>query len=444
MFKISKYLITQQLPTDQAKTLYYSTRTGQMVAMRTEITEHINSKQWHLLSTNELLQLTRNEILVPEDEDELSEIMAYDRYTESSREVLGVTIQPTANCQLGCHYCGQVHSKNKMTDEVMLKTITRIKNIIEAEKYRDLKITWYGGEPLMALALIERFYDQIKSYCVETNINYDSDIITNGLLLKPDYFKKLMEFEVRAIQVTIDGPKSTHDQRRITKGGKGTYDVIMANLKNCLNSEEFETYKPSILLRINIDSTNYGEVDNLIELLKEEGIFNKVNVHFAPVVEWGDNNADKLSLTKQQFAEKEIDWMISLYQNGKMPQELIPDRKSYSCMVDDINSEAYDAYGNVYPCYEFPYTPMYQTDDCIEGNVLEDTDFKDKRPAKIRSFKETLPEREYSYCIDCNLLPVCHGSCPKIWMQGGNACPTFKYNIKDRMLLQYVTLNNKP
>lgn len=442
MFKLSKYLEIHPLPNDEPKSLFYSTKTGEISLMSSHLINYIESKEWENITTTELLELTRCEILVCEDENELETILSFDSYSEDYKEALGVTIQPTANCQLGCHYCGQSHSKNKMTDLVVQKTLERIKHILISQKYEKLNITWYGGEPLLALSLIESFYSDIFNFCIDNNIKYNSDIITNGLLLKPEYFEKLMKSNVSSIQVTIDGPKETHDKRRITKGGKGTFDVIMNNLKSIVHSNIFEEYKPSILLRINIDSTNYEEVPKLIELFKSENIFEKINIHFAPIVEWGDNKADHTSLTKEQFAEKEIDWFIELYQNGKTTSELIPGRKTYSCMVDDKNSEAYDAFGNIFPCYEYPYTAIYQNDDCIEGRVLDDVKFEDKKLAKIRSFKENLHKREYSYCIDCKFLPVCHGSCPKVWMQGGNACPTFKYNIKDRMLLHYLTLKN--
>lgn len=224
MFTFSKYLVTQELPNDNSKTLFYSTRTGEIVLMPSNIIEKINQKKWGEISFEELKQLTRCEIIVPVDENELETILSFDAHSEDFKDALGVTIQPTANCQLGCHYCGQEHTDKKMSDEVVKKTILRIKDILIKEKYSKLNITWYGGEPLLALSLIERFYKDILDFCLKHHIEYNSDIITNGLLLKPEYFEKLIKANVTHIQVTIDGPKETHDKRRITKGGKGTFD----------------------------------------------------------------------------------------------------------------------------------------------------------------------------------------------------------------------------
>lgn len=44
-------------------------------------------------------------MLVPKDEDELDTILSRRKSSENFKENLGVTIQPTVNCQLGYHYC---------------------------------------------------------------------------------------------------------------------------------------------------------------------------------------------------------------------------------------------------------------------------------------------------------------------------------------------------
>lgn len=141
MFILSKYLITHELPNDKTKTLFYSTRTGELVLMSSDIIEKIKHKKWGELSFQELKQLTRCEIIVHKDENELETILSFDAYSEDIKETLGTTIQPTANCQLACHYCGQEHSNKKMSDEVVQKTITRIKDILIKEKYSKLNIT---------------------------------------------------------------------------------------------------------------------------------------------------------------------------------------------------------------------------------------------------------------------------------------------------------------
>lgn len=176
MFTLSRYLITQEMPNDATKTLFYSTRTGEIVLMSTSVIDKVKEKRWSDLSFSELKQLTRCEMIVTEDENELASVQLFRTYSESVKETLGITIQPTANCQLGCHYCGQEHSNIKMSDDIVQKTIKRIKETLISEKYQHLAVTWYGGEPLMAIDLIEKFHEDIYQFCIDNQVGYKSDM----------------------------------------------------------------------------------------------------------------------------------------------------------------------------------------------------------------------------------------------------------------------------
>lgn len=43
MFTLSRYLITQEMPNDATKTLFYSTRTGEIVLMSTSIINRVRA-----------------------------------------------------------------------------------------------------------------------------------------------------------------------------------------------------------------------------------------------------------------------------------------------------------------------------------------------------------------------------------------------------------------
>ena len=40
-------------------------------------------------------------------------------------------------------------------------------------------------------------------------------------------------------------------------------------------------------------------------------------------------------------------------------------------------------------------------------------------------------------CNTCTMLPVCGGACPKSWQEGNAACPSNKFNIKEKLALNY-------
>ena len=114
----------------------------------------------------------------------------------------------------------------------------------------NFSVTWYGGEPLLAMDVIERLSKEFIEICDKNEIYYSASIITNGYLLTPAIAKKLIDLKIEFMQITIDGSKETHDKRRILANGKGTFDKIISNLKECsLNM-------PNTALRINTDKKN--------------------------------------------------------------------------------------------------------------------------------------------------------------------------------------------
>jgi uncharacterized protein len=42
------------------------------------------------------------------------------------------------------------------------------------------------------------------------------------------------------------------------------------------------------------------------------------------------------------------------------------------------------------------------------------------------------------------MLPVCGGSCPKLWREGYVPCPSFKYNWEDRLDIAARRLGYQP
>ena len=98
--------------------------------------------------------------------------------------IVHLTIATTLACNFNCPYCFEKHcnDNNKMSIETQNKLIEFIKNLLIKSEKKQLKIVWFGGEPLLAIDIIENISKQIIPFCDENNIIYNSDIITNGYL----------------------------------------------------------------------------------------------------------------------------------------------------------------------------------------------------------------------------------------------------------------------
>jgi uncharacterized protein len=305
-----------------------------------------------------------------------------------------------------------------------------------------LSITWYGGEPLTGYSSILKASEALIGLAERNKIHYVSDMITNGLSLKPSLFKELVvKCKVTNYQITIDGVAEAHDKRRITKEGHPTFDIITRNIINVVNTDLYESHHCHISIRVNIDKTNHQFVEPLIDFINDHDLNSKVSMYFAPIVDFGGNDAGKEALEKNFFAEKEVEWLLKCYEYN-IPVKTLPSRSYSVCMVENENSEVLDAFGNIYACWEFPYSETYGQGESLIGNLFFPKESYNKS-ATLRDWNQTLKEGK-TWCKTCKHLPVCGGGCPKSWHEGTPACPPFKFNYKDRLLLDYyMRRNNK-
>jgi uncharacterized protein len=260
-------------------------------------------------------------------------------------------------------------------------------------------------------------------------------MLTNVLILKPNLFKELVEeCKVTRYQITIDGTAESHDQRRVTKTGDPTFELIMKNIVDVTNTKEYFDNNCHISIRVNIDKTNYKYVDPLIDVIKNNGLQGKVSMYFAPIVDFGGNDAGKDSLKKDSFAEMEIEWLLKCFENN-IGLNVMPNRVYSVCMVENKDSEVFDAFGNIYSCWEFPYSEKYSQGESLIGNLFNPKETYNEN-ATLRNWSDTVRSGK-TWCKTCNHLPICGGGCPKSWEEGTPACPPFKSNFKDKLLLDY-------
>ncbi|TPG82085.1 radical SAM protein [Brevibacillus laterosporus] len=153
---------------------------------------------------------------------------------------LGVvfSVCTTYMCNLRCPYCFQGHDIHKinhsLSQEEMDNMFFAIDRILETEKARGRfqnaqhTMLLYGGEPLLPTS--KKTVHEVVRRGIE-EYGFRSYAITNGTFLHEflDFFeqyKSMWDF----FQISIDGPKHIHDQRRVTAGGQGTFDKIVSNI----------------------------------------------------------------------------------------------------------------------------------------------------------------------------------------------------------------------
>ena len=201
--------------------------------------------------------LSSNGFLVPTDFDETQWLESLHWKARIGPGALGVAIVVTLGCNFRCTYCYQRHQNIHLSRELEDSIVRFVSNSLSEKSL--LKITWFGGEPLLRLKTIQRLGSRLLDLARAQKIDYEGRISTNGFLLTREVSSILLQGGVTNVQVTIDGPPSIHDKRRFLANGGPTFQQILTNL-----TEVAEMF-PKVIVRINIDKRNQNEVPQLLE-----------------------------------------------------------------------------------------------------------------------------------------------------------------------------------
>lgn len=418
------------------KQIAFSTRSRQSLLLSSQICRQLQVGEYDDIESDVMEELTKHGFIVPDEANELTEIIKENKATIQDDSLLYFVIQPTAYCQLGCDYCGQEHVKKNLPHKTYDSILQRLEKKFIPGKHKALRIGWFGGEPLVGMTQIRELTALLMDFAEKHELKYSAKIVTNGLSLKENIFEELTQkLSCREFEVTLDGIAEFHDQRRHTKSKENTFDIIFKNLKTIIDREDFTKANYRLSIRCNVDKRNWEGVSPLIQLLADNGFVEKL-AYFYPigVYSWG-NDAHTGSLTKEEFAEKEIDWLIEMIKVGFRPS-LLPGRVKSVCLAVSQTSEMFDAFGNIFNCTEVSYVPKYVESGFVLGNLNTPTLDTNVRPLSDwndRILNDGIP------CSSCRMLPVCGGACPKSWSEDMRACPSNKFNIKEKLMLSYLS-----
>lgn len=437
--KISNYKAVTPVFDGSGKRIVYSFRTQRMLLVDDQAGENIlNFKKngYSLELENELIQM---KILVPDEENELEEIILENDLALPDIRALNFTIFTSANCQLGCVYCGQSHSPQKLDRNLFPHILKYIEDHVVAMKKQRIYISWFGGEPLLGLDAIVELTPGIKAIAEKHNCAYDSRITTNGLLLNKKNYKILRDNNVRDISISLDGISDDHDKRRSTKGGNGSYDVIYKNLSEVFSEFDTNADDMFIRMRINVDQYNKEGINRLLEMFAEQGWGHQINGYdIAPIHSWG-NDANFRAMPSIEFAELKLEFLVKLYELGLLNTISVPRRNRIVCNAVTEEGRYMDPNGKLFDCSEFPLVNSYGKDISV-GHIINFESDKGKR--NFVNWNAEVCANKYP-CGTCRILPLCGGGCPKAWREGYEPCPDYKLVIEDLIVLSYLTTKKR-
>ena len=157
------------------------------------------------------------------EEEKLFKQKYLDFIDERDSDEVQLFFTPWYTCNFNCSYCFQDEYTNP-NDNVSNDVINAFFAFVDKQfATRKKYITIFGGEPLLnspgKKETIKRIIELANHH------QLDLAFVTNGYFLE-DYIDLLKTAKIREIQVTMDGPQSVHDARRMLRGGAGSFEKI--------------------------------------------------------------------------------------------------------------------------------------------------------------------------------------------------------------------------
>ena len=363
-------------------------------------------------------------------ENRAADRRALDTYltsVKSSTDELNVTVLTTLQCNFACDYCfqGDHGDYNKYADKMSPETTARVADWLDREldaiRPTQFVLTFFGGEPLLNLPamylLAERAWQATQARGVALYIN----IITNGLLLTEEVVDRLLPYGLNGIKVTLDGDHDTHNRMRPLRGGQGTFDRIVENVRRVAG-------RCRISIGGNFDESSVDSYPALLEFLKAQDFGDKlVKVNFKPIIRETAPPAPKgmIPLIPVGASNKPLNGTCMTSAGAGHGStcdncDALDDQMSF--LREETKRHGFPTHDGVHngPCHvhmEHAHTigPDGSLYACpgFTGQLATSTGHIDDRKDAMRESAREQFERlsPWKECGDCAYMPVCAGGC---------------------------------
>ncbi len=187
--------------------------------------------------TSELRTLAAKRFLVEATADERAEFVHHMRPNapETGAHLQGLLLLAAEQCNLACPYC----IKDKLMDlrperpqariavETARHAIDAFLVVAERGPHTDLGLQFRGGEALLNAEVVLDATRYMRACWTRGDVVVS--MVSNATLVTDALAHSLAELGI-TVEVSIDGPRAVHDLVRITKGGRATYDRVVAGL----------------------------------------------------------------------------------------------------------------------------------------------------------------------------------------------------------------------
>lgn len=347
-----------------------------------------------------------------------------------------------AACNLNCQYCYYLHKSDLLhqprlprMDDATLEQ--HIRQYIEAQNGEEVIFSWQGGEPtLLGLDFFRRVVELQDRYRKPFQ-RIENDLQTNGTLIDEQWAAFMGEHRFM-VGLSVDGPADLHDRYRVSRGGQGTHDRVMA-AANLLKTHDVVFSTLCVVNRFNSRKARAvyrflsrevgGRMIQFIPCIEPRDFRNAAPAHWdpseLPVV--GTRRAAPAAADSivTEWSVDPVDWgnflcdvwdtwfkndygrvYIDLFETAVAQRLGLPAQK---CTTAEFcgKAMAIEHNGDAYCCDHFVY-PEFRMGN-IHTTHWGDMAYSERQQMFGYAKREELPR----YCRECPHLPLCWGECPK-------------------------------
>lgn len=366
-------------------------------------------------------QLTSPDALMHEDNRELAFQQGFiiaddlDEGAEVMREVLekinsplkelDVTLVLTEACNFRCIYCYQEEKTQNAFSQEDEDRFIRFLRQAHAQGLEEVRVHYFGGEPLLNLPRLYSLHTQLQRLSQETGLKYKSHITTNGSMLTPQVMR---DFEVTGLQLTFDGDAAWHNQYKVSSDFD--YDQLLERVEQVLSLMP----KTQLRIRMNFSKENAESFDAVFDDLFALPHFDMKRVDFSlQPLRRCNPTMPFTALEPEEFADH---WTRYRRKLEKMGVEFaMPPALSQPCPFSTGRA--------------LVLKPGFQICSCLsdyqEGLSLEGL------PERVRQGKLTYEPDDS--CMTCEVFPLCLGGC-RVKKPGEGGCCIWKHALYDYLL----------
>jgi uncharacterized protein len=365
-------------------------------------------------------QLRVGGFIVDANFDELAQIR--DRFWHARSETpMALTITTTMDCNLGCYYCYEERSGDKLeVKDVSAITALARKRLSTLDK-RSLHVDWYGGEPLLNREFMEAASEALQVMCAEENVAYSASIISNGTCWPEDVTGFLTRNRIRQVQISFDGMRESHNRRRhyrkgyVPDEGASSFDRAAEVVDALLDHVRVD-------VRLNIDYGNQADVRPFIEFARSRGWFERrfpVVIQPARLSSYSDHSS---FMRKSELSLEEYDAVRALVREevrGEAPVEEAeisggyPHPKTSVCAALANDSVVIGADRRQYRCGLQVGESQRAVGMLAEPPKRQLPVLNQSSTGSDETWWQQFDPTTLPTCSRCSFLPICWGGCPK-------------------------------